>query len=365
MASNLFGTNDASTVKAWSRKTEREVLKKTIIGRIMGSTSDAGVQVVDDLKKGPGDRVRLSLRMQLTDDPIVGQGTSMEGNESSLTYYTDDLIIDQVRTAVRWYGGISDQRVVYNQREEAKVALSDRGADLLDRWFINQVSGNTVSTLTNTGYTGLQAVTAINASADANHYINAETPEIGGASNDQDLDSGDLPVLTLVDEFLRRAKTLTPAIRPLKLNGEDVYLWIIHPNQTLDLQTASGNLWLTIQQNLLTGGAIRDNPLLVGSLGRYKNVIIMEDSRIPLGVNSSTSAAVANTRRSIFVGAQAAWMGLGREQPGAERWSWKEKAFDYDEENGIRIKFVGGLKRAIFNSNSFGSCVCSTYSTRG
>lgn len=363
MASNLFGVNDNSTVKVWSRKTEREVLKKTIIGRLLGSTSDAGVQVKDELKKGPGDRIRMSLRMQLTDDPIVGQGTSMEGNESELDYYTDDLYIEQVRTAVRWYGGISDQRVVYDQREEAKVALSDRGADLLDRWFINQVAGNTVTGLS-TGYTGLQAVTAINASADANHYINAETPDIGGASNDQDLDSGDLPSLLLADEFLRRAKTLSPAIRPLKMNGEDVYLWIMHPNQTLDLQTTAGNLWLTIQQNLLTGGAIKDNPLLNGALGRYKNVIIMENARIPNGVNSSTSAAVANTRRSIFVGAQAAWMGIGREQPGAERWSWKEKAFDYDEENGIRIKFVGGLKRAIFNSNSFGSCVCSTYTTR-
>lgn len=363
MATTDFGTNDASTVKAWSRKTEREVLKKTIIGRLLGSTSDAGVQVVDDLKKGPGDRVRLSLRMNLTDDPLVGQGSPMEGNESSLTFYTDDLIIDQVRTAVRWNTGISDQRVVYNLREEGKVALSDRGADLLDYWFINQVSGNTVPT--NTGYTGLQSVTAINASADADHYINAETPEIGGASNDQDLDSNDLPVLTLADEFLRRAKTLTPAIRPLKMNGEDVFLWIMHPNQTLDLQTASGNLWLTIQQNLLTGGAIKDNPLLVGALGRYKNVILMEDARIPLGINSSSGAAVANTRRSIFVGAQAAWMGIGREQPGAERWSWKEKAFDYEDQIGIRIKMVGGLKRSIFNSKSFGSAVCSTYSSRG
>jgi hypothetical protein len=73
---------------------------------------------------------------------------------------------------------------------------------------------------------------------------------------------------------------------------------------------------------------------------------------------------VANTRRSIFIGAQAAWMGIGREQPGAERWSWKEKLFDYDDQVGIQVKFIGGLKRAIFNSNSFGSCVCSTYTTR-
>lgn len=362
MAVQLFGTNDNSTVKAWSRKTEREVLKKTIVGKLIGNSSDAAVQVKDELSKGPGDRIRCSLRMQLSDDPIVGQGTSMEGNESTLDYYTDDLVIDQVRTAVRWYGGISDQRVVYNQREEAKVALSDRAADLLDYWFINQVSGNTVPT--NTGYTGLQAVTAINASADADHYINAETPDIGGASNDQDLDSNDLPVLTLADEFLRRAKTLSPGIRPLKLNGEDVYLWIMHPNQTWDLQTTSGNLWLTIQQQLLAGGAIKDNPLLNGALGRYKNVILMENNRIPLGVNSSSGVAVANTRRSIFVGAQAAWLGIGREQPGVERWSWKEKRFDYDDENGVQIKFVGGLKRAIFNSESFGSAVCSTYTTR-
>lgn len=364
MAVQQFGTNDSGTVKAWSRKVEREVLKKTLVGKLIGSSSDSVLQVRDELSKGPGDRIRIPLRMQLDGDGILGHGTALEGNEEDQTYYYDDLIIDQLRHATRWYGGISDQRVVFDQREEAKVGLSDWGADRLDKWFLNQVAGNAAQT--DTRYTGLQAVTTIHATSDGDHYINAETPtSLSGGSNDQDLDSsGDLFVLPLLDEALNRAKTLTPAIRPIKINGGDYYIAILHPNQVYDLQTTSAGLWEKIQLAAMQGGSIKDNPYVNGALGIYKGVILWENSRIPGGFNSSTLAAVANTRRAVFLGAQAAWMGIGRANPGAERWSWKEKSFDYEDQHGISIRYVGGLKRSIFNSKSLASCVMSTYTTK-
>lgn len=363
MAGNLFGVNDVQTVKVWSRKTEREVLKKCILSKLIGNNSDSVVQVKDELSKGPGDRIRIPLRMQLAGYGVQGHNP-LENNEQQQTYYYDDLVIDQLREGVRWYGGISDQRVVFDQREEAKVALSDWGAHTLDTWFLNQVCAG--YSVTDQRLTGLQAVATVNKSTDAQHYINAETPTVGGASDDENLDSNDLFTLSLIDEALRRAKTSSPAIRPIKINGGDYYVLVLHPNQVYDLQVATSGTpfsWTALQQSAMEGGEITGNPIFTGALGMYKGVILMESNRIPNGVSGATGLAVANTRRACFLGAQSAWMGIGREQPGAERWSWKEKSFDYEDQYGIRVKFVGGLKKSVFNSASLGSIVISSYTS--
>jgi hypothetical protein len=44
MAVLAFGTNDNSTVKLWSKSTEREILPKTLMGKFVGSGSGSYLQ---------------------------------------------------------------------------------------------------------------------------------------------------------------------------------------------------------------------------------------------------------------------------------------------------------------------------------
>ena len=103
MALTEYGVNAPEAVKLWSRKLAREALKQTYINRFIGTSDDSLIQERTDTKKSEGDRIRITLRMQLDGDGIQGDGT-LEGNEEALTTYTDDILINQLRHAVRSQG---------------------------------------------------------------------------------------------------------------------------------------------------------------------------------------------------------------------------------------------------------------------
>lgn len=98
MAQTEYGVNHPLAVKAWSRKLFQEALKECWASKFMGKTSSSLVQIKDEVEKGPGDRIRIGLRMQLTGAGVQGDAT-LEGNEESLVTYYDDLIINQLRHA--------------------------------------------------------------------------------------------------------------------------------------------------------------------------------------------------------------------------------------------------------------------------
>jgi hypothetical protein len=78
----------------------------------------------------------------------------------------------------------------------------------------------------------------------------------------------------------------------------------------------------------MTGGEVEDNPIFDGSLGMYNGTILHSDYRVTSGVSSvASTTTVANVRRSVFVGAQAAMAAYGRDN-GPERYTWVEELFD-------------------------------------
>ena len=124
MAVSSWGVNDPEAVKLWSRKTMQEALKMTLANRFSGEDSDSLLQLKDETSKSAGDRITTILRMQLTGNGIAGDN-SLEGNEESLVTYTQNVLIDQLRHAVRSGGEMSEQRVPFSVREEARMALQD------------------------------------------------------------------------------------------------------------------------------------------------------------------------------------------------------------------------------------------------
>ena len=88
MATTDYPVNHPLAVKLWSKKIAREVLKQTMASKFMGTSSNSMIQIFDETSKGPGDRVRVPLRMQLTGRG-VSEGTALEGNEEALATYND------------------------------------------------------------------------------------------------------------------------------------------------------------------------------------------------------------------------------------------------------------------------------------
>jgi len=346
MALTSFGVNSPNAVKLWSRKLFREALKNTTMAKYMGEGSDSMIQVLNDARKGPGDSIRYQLRMQLTGAGVLGDNT-LEGNEEALTVYTDTVLIDQLRHAVRSAGKMTEQRIPFSVREEARLGLTDWWADRIDTAIINQLCG--VAAVTDARLTG--GNTAVEPSSTRIKIEGAN------ATLETSITTTATMSLAYIDQAVTTAKVATPVIRPLMVGGEPYYLLFMHPYQVYSLRTSTTTgQWTDIQKAAMTGGRVKDNPIFTGALGVYNGTILVENARIPTALNNTSA------RRALFAGAQAGVFAVGQDNS-PEKMSWNEEVFDYSNQLGVEAGMIFGVKKSIFNSVDFGTIVLSTYAT--
>lgn len=245
---------------------------------------------------------------------------------------------------------MSQQRVPFVIRDEALSGLRDWWADRIDTGWLNQMCGFTPQT--DTRFTGNQSVIA----PDSNHIVRSDS----SATADESITTTATYTLSMIDKAVERARTLSPAIRPVNVAGRNFYVTFLHPYQVTDLRTnTSSGQWLDIQKAAMTGGEIGDNPIFDGSLGVYNGTILHSDNRIAQGV-AAAGTAVSAVRRAVFCGAQAAVMAYGRDN-GPERYTWVEELFDYENELGVSAGLIFGLKKSVFNSTDYATIVTATY----
>lgn len=360
-----YGVNHPNTVRYWHRKLFREALKQCQYYKFIGEGSDSMIQFVDETSKGPGDRIQVTLRQQLTGVGINGDGT-LEGNEEELATYTDNVYIDQHRHAVRSGGKMSDQRIPFSVREEAYLGLRDYWSDLMDVCFANQLAGNTLGTVPsgNVAFTGMQVAVA----PSTNNWLFAGP---GDATSEASLSTSASSFFRLsdIDRMVVRAKTLDPnPVRPLKVDGQDKYVLFIHPFQHHQLRT-NGNTgqYLDIQKAAMQGGQITKNPLYSGAIAEWNGVIIHESYRQPwgnatTGKQARTALNLANRARAVLCGAQASLFATGQNTSKAGQPNWYEELFDYGNKLGVSAGMIFGAKKSVFNSADFGTIVLTSFS---
>lgn len=350
MAVTAFATGDALAVKLWSKKVSVEALKQTWAYKFMGKDDNNVIQVFDDTQKSPGDRIRVPLRRLLSANGVQGDNT-LEGQEERITYYNDDIFINQLRHGVREGGRMSRQLVPFDIREHARLSLQDWWADRIDTWFFNQLCGN--ANQTDTRYTGNQTAIA----ADSDHVIYA-----GAATTDASLSNSATYkfTLTLLDVAVEKAKTLAVPIRPIMIGGEAKYVAFLHWTQVTDMRNSTGtNQWMDIQKAALQGGAGSKSPIYTGALGEYNGIILHGSARIPQ-FSAGNALSADGGRIAVLAGAQAIGMGFGRGS-GPERYEWVEEYFDYENQFGVAAGCVGGMKKMIFNGSDFATITMRTW----
>ncbi len=336
MAVSEWGVNSPVAVKLWSRKLFQEALKQTWMYRFIGNDDNAMIQMLDDTQKGPGDRITVPLRMQLTALGVQGDST-LEGNEEALQVYTDNLFINQLRNAVRSGGKMSEQRVPFSVREQAQVGLSDWYAGVFDLGFFNQLAGVAAADTRQAANNTPTAPSSNNV-----YYANGNTTEAAVAS----ATASNVMKIQFIDFALEKAKLNSPCIRPIRMNGEDYYVMFLHPYQVTAMRVnANAGQWFDIQKAAMTGGEITKNPIFTGALGMYNNVILHESTRVP--------SVVAGSYRAILCGAQAAVLAFGQDSAG-NKVSWVEELFDYGNQLGVAAGMIWGGKKTVFNSQDFG-----------
>ncbi len=353
MATTDFGVNHPLAVKLWAKKLSYEVTGETYFSRFASESTDSIFQVKTETQKGAGDKITHGLRMLATGSGIQGDDTA-EGNEESLTFYNDSLFIDQLREPFRTGGRMTEQRVPFNLREEMRMAAKDWWVERLDTSVFNQLCGNTGQS--DTRYTGNNATTAPSTAGSVTRLIvgGDETAETSlSAVSTHAIDLADL------DKAVAIAKTQSPRIRPISIQGKKYYVVFLHPyairQMRADASTA-GNFF-DIQKAQLQGGKISDNPILTGAEFVYNGAIVHESSYLP-----TTTGASDNTlyRRGALVGAQAVCCAYGQ-AGGPNKMTWAEEMFDYENQFGVSAGMIFGMKKSVYNSIDFGVITLAGY----
>ncbi|AQS40804.1 MAG: Phage capsid protein [Candidatus Tokpelaia hoelldobleri] len=358
MAVTNISINNPFAVKTWSRQLAAEVSKATAIAPLIGTSSNSIIQLKDETAKGAGDKVTFGLRRQLIGEG-VSEGTLLEGSEEALATYSDTVQLNELAHAVRVKneGTIDAQRIPFNLREEANAGLVDWYADRLSMTAFIHFCGYTGAKVTFEGrnltvsdlHTGFNKPTV----PSANRIFRA-----GDKKSDSTLTAADVFNLTLIDKAVERAKLANPKIRPVRVNGENVYVMYLHPTQVTALRTnTAAGQWLDIQKAAYMGSRAK-NPVFDGSLGMYNGVVLREAEHVMPGV-SDAGTELPNVRRAVLLGAQAGVIAFGKGRS-ANTYKLVEELFDYQRELGVAAKTVFGFKKTVFDGEDFGSIVLAT-----
>ncbi len=346
---DYFPTTDANSVKIWETQLQAAMLAKTIMKPYIGG-NDSIITERSSKGRKKGDTVYYNLRAPIDGEGKVGS-ENMEGFEEDLAIHQTSLVINLSRHSVRVGDEISEERYPWDDlREEAKDALAEWGARRFEQAVMNHACGFTPANSLNPTRRGHNTVVAPTASTRILRAGGIATDELVAADNTQKF------TLQLIDFARERAFKEDGAAFRMEPGDGRKFVCVLSPEQLTDLR--DDDRWEGIQKAALARSAT--NPLYEFAAGEYNDTIFVPSQWVTQGVNSTTGAAVANTRRAVFLGRNALSIAWGR-QYGGGAWKWTERVADYGDKRFVGTKLLWGLKSDVFNSVDRGKIVITTY----
>jgi len=307
-------------VSRWAKQLAYEVGKEIYFSKFMGDTFDSMI-VEKAMDEGKGKDVTFGL-VGLTGTVVTGD-SSLEGNEDGLSSYSLTVTTSQRRFGVTNAGNFDNSKVLYNFRNEAMSQLKRVYAEDIDAQIFSAM------TATSGTFGNVLAVTSAGST-----YSNSDQSS-SLASNGQI----QLEDISRLKRIAQLGGTGTWKMKPIKVEGKDYYVLLIHPEVAYDLFKLDG--WTQAQREANVRGD--DNPLFTGSLGIYDGVVIHEHEGITTGAYNGQAGA-----RNLFLGAGAGCMGNVGDM------TWVEKSFDYGNKLGVAGGKIYGVSRTAFNSKDYG-----------
>jgi uncharacterized protein DUF4043 len=366
MSTTQFPTSDSAAVKLWSNRVYDDFI--TDSGLLSAMIKAGVVRKFDETSREAGDRIRISLRNRITQAGLIGDQVAT-GNENALTYFQDDLLINQIRMPISIPNDmtISQQRVIYNLPEDAYQVSMDwmkiRGVV----GALYQLAGfNPTSfvfdTVTYTGTNQLQ-LTGLNApiTPSASRVFRPNSLTTDQAVN---ADTTATMKFSIIDECEAIAETTKPYIKPLSETSGIKYHLYVHTRQWQQLiqDTTAPIQYRDIFGNMIASG--RGD----GSIARsmvYSQTEIFKTDKIPNGVHSTAFTVLANTRRAVFCGAEAAAIAFGQGYSDGKEtvpgFIIRQDLYDIEHLRRIAINGIFGIKKTQFNGLDYGVIAVPTY----
>ena len=344
-----FVTNDPLTRKKWARDLFSVLLPAIEFNSLVGSGSDAIVQMQKDLAKGEGDELTFGIRLPLVGEGVVGDNT-VEGNEEKLRFRNFKCTIEELNHAVDTGGRMEEQRVPYNLMQEGKDALQEWWASKLSDYLINMLFGNS-----NYKIAGQDFAQAIDAPSAGRHLL----PD--GVANEASISSDNTVSLSFLDKLKQMAEIPTAAkqhkVRPIMIGGKPHYRVLMH-NYTFEELRQNTNIgeWgdLLRAANKLQ---LPETEIV------YNGLIISKTERAPLIRDAGTNDR-AGVYRVVLCGAQAAvwaWGGAGDSK--STTMSFVPYTRDADRYVLVRGGGIWGARKVRFEGHDFGIVTGSVFSS--
>ena len=299
--------------KVWAKKVWHEGVKDSYFDKFTATDGSNVVHKNKDLENVKGDSVVFGLMMNLTGSGVEGNRQRLAGAEDTLNIYDFTVNTKLVRNAVSRYEA-DDQRTQYDMLKEIKIALKQWLSDWLDDRLISRLSYNP---------------------------SNGEVLYASAAGTQSSITANDKLTTTIISRAKRKAMMHAPKVQPIKVDGMDKYIMLVHPWAARDLK--DDPKWLAAQQNANVRGS--KNPIFTGALGEYDGVILYEYERVQTG---NIGASSANVCQNLLLGKQAACFAVSRPAKHIEQTD------DYGNIAGNGIAFYGAVEKTNFNGKDYG-----------
>lgn len=299
--------------KVWAKKVWHEGVKDSYFDKFTAMDGSNVVHQNKDLTNVKGDSVVFGLMMNLTGFGVEGNRQKLSGAEDTLNIYDFTVQTQLVRNAVSRFEA-DDQKSQYDMLKEIKVVLKQWLSDWLDNKLISKLSYNP---------------------------SNGEVLYASAAGTQSSITANDKLTTTIISRAKRKAMMHAPKVQPIKVDGMDKYIMLVHPWAARDLK--DDPKWLAAQQNANVRGS--KNPIFTGALGEYDGVILYEYERVQTG---NIGASSANVCQNLLLGKQAACFAVARPAKHIEQTD------DYGNIAGNGIAFYGAVEKTKFNGMDYG-----------
>lgn len=348
---------DPKARKKWSALLFADAVKKAYFERkFIGESDNSVIQRLTDLETDAGDTIDFDLSVQLRNRPTTGDNR-LEGSEENLRFFSDSVVIDQLRKAVSAGGKMSRKRTAHNMRTVARDRLGDYWSKYFDELIFIYLSGargineDFFEPVTYAGH-ATNAITA----PDANHIVYG-----GTATSKATLAAGDKMTKSVIEKATTKARMMratdpeTANMLPVMVDGESHYVVVMSPFQEYDMRNADTTGWLEIQKALTTAVGKKSN-IFGGGLGMVNSAVLhSHESAIRF---SDYGAGAVKAARALFLGRQAGVIAYGSSN--GQRMSWKEIVKDYENEPGVAGGTIIGVKKTTFNERDYGVMALDT-----
>lgn len=382
MSQTIFQVNDPLAVKRWSASLQKATPKQSWFMKsgFVGTNPERNVIVVkNDLQGAYGDKVTYAIRQQLRGYTTPGD-QNLSQNIKSLTYLDDEISINQQRTGVNTGGKMSNKRVPYNTRKDARETQADYWGVHLDEEILAKLSGalgvGQWETI-NPNASGFDVMGAVDCDGNTLRTPSTNRLVVAGTGTKLALTNADTFNLDVVDTALllitRIAKNTTTRRKmvPLRVNGRNLWVCLLDSVQARDLKKNIGQRWGQIELAKIQGG-FKDSAFVQQSLGVYESfagAVAFFSHEGMVKFNDYGAGANLPAARALLMG-QAGGCYAPGEKMGEDGvyTSWHEQDRNNGNEVEISTGMIYGFQKTAYRTThgagtreDYGVCAIDTY----